>query len=106
MASVRKVHAVIGIIVGAAAIVAFGVQGAIRGVQAQEQLSHATPKVAFDSLAARVAQHDTLFRDIRGDLRAIRNDVYGIKCQLARYPSPFCDSVPRVMQAGLPRSRP
>jgi hypothetical protein len=92
-------------IIAAATVFGFFISMTAGGMQAKQQLQNATPKTRTDSLVGRVAHHDTvltfirdtLVAQLRAELGGLRNDVMGLNCQRAGYPSPFCDNVPRVL---------
>lgn len=116
MAAVRRVSAndsnvweltgrAIALIAGALTIGAFLISVTAAGVVAHQQLQGATPTTRHDSLRTVVARHDSDIAEVRSELAEVKQRLLGLNCQQDGYPTPFCDDVPRVLQAGQPRSR-
>lgn len=65
-------------------------------VTTHQQLREATPVTRHDSLQRVVARNDTALAGIRATIAAMQQNILGLNCQQAHYPSPFCDGVTRV----------
>lgn len=84
---------VVAIGVGLITIFLFFISITAAAMGARQQLANATPVARHDSLVVAV-------RENKASIDTLKRDLMGLNCQQARYPSPFCDLVPRVMQAG------
>lgn len=90
---VELTNNLVAIGVGLITIVVFFVGVTAAAMGARQQLANSTPITRHDSLVVAV-------RDNKASIDTLKRDLMGLTCQQARYPSPFCDMVPRVMQAG------
>lgn len=94
-------------VIGTAAVVLFTV-GATYATT-RRQIEQSTPAERHDSLVRAVAKHDTALASVGHDVNSLKRDIMGLTCLNAGYPSPFCDTIPRVravQQAGSPRRIP
>lgn len=71
-----------------------------RAVTASQKLEDAVGRQEFRDTTEAI--RDDMEAD-RAELRKNSRATLGIQCWQANYPASFCDSVPRVQQAGKPR---
>lgn len=92
----------------AVVLLSVGASYATTRTKIDAKIDAATPTVRHDSLVRAVAHQDTAVAKIGLDVNSLKRDIMGLNCLNSGYPSPFCDTIPRVrvMQAGSSRRLP
>jgi hypothetical protein len=93
-------------VIAGAAVVLLSIGASYATTRAK--VEQATPTLRHDSLVRAVAHQDTAVAKIGVDVNSLKRDIMGLNCLNSGYPSPFCDTIPRVrvMQAGSSRRLP
>lgn len=73
------------------------------GLRTTDQIRGAVQRSEFHD-TTRSIRHEV--KTMGDELRSTSRNVLGMQCRSSNFPSPFCDSVPRVYQAGAARGRP